>query len=259
MSACLSVFPIQWVSVSAHHSLGKCACPSVCPPLTTFCYLCQPVYDGSTCPCLSVYPSVGQCVHLFDCLLLTGSVCPPVCMPSIQWVSVSARQPLGTMGRCVWPSVCPPFSESVRTPFDCLPFSRSVCPPLWLSTIQWISVSTFMSVYHSMGQSGPFLTVYHSMGKCPVHLLNCLPFSGSVCPTFWLSTIQWANVSPFWLSTIQWVNVLSTFWTVYHLVGLCVHLFVCQPFSRSVCPPLWLSTKLQRFLNLRYWSTGGDT
>jgi hypothetical protein len=120
---------------------------------------------------------MGQCFHLYDCLPFNWSVCPPLWLSTIQWVSVST----------VHLYDCLPFSGSVCPLSTFMTVYHSVCqcvhcPPLWLSTIQWVSVSTF-------------LTEYHSMGKCPVQLLNCLPFSGSVCPPFWLSTIQWVSVS----------------------------------------------------------------
>ncbi len=104
---------IHWVSESAHHQLCKCVCPSVCQPCTWNCSCVRPVRWVSLSACLSVYHIVGQCVHLFDCLLFIVSVCSPVCLPSIQWVTVSAHHPL-----CRY--VCP---------YACLPFNELLCPP----------------------------------------------------------------------------------------------------------------------------------
>ncbi len=144
-------------------------------------------------------------------------MCPPVCLSTIQWVSVSTFLIVYYLeGQCVRPSVCLPFSGSV-----------------YLPTIHWVSVSAYLSVsrantvtvsaahecpptkvyqsvrlsvYHSVGQYVHFLTIYYSLGQC-VHPSVCLPLNWSVCPPLCLPTIQWFSENTFWLSTIEWVSV----------------------------------------------------
>jgi hypothetical protein len=93
---------------------------------------------------------------------------------------------------------------------------QCVRPPLWLSSIQWVSASTF-------------LTVCYSMGQC-VHLYDCLPFNESLCPPLCCLPFNW--------------SVFPPFLTVYHLLGQCVHLYYCLPFNGSVCPSVCLLPSL---------------
>ncbi len=133
-------------------------------------------------------------IHKAVCQPFSGSECPPVCLSSIHWVSQSVYQS------------------------NCLP------------TIYWVSVSARLSIKYSLstvtvsaravGSVSTFLTIYYSVGQC-VHPSFCLQFSG-----------------PVYLPIIHWVVGVPARLSVYLSVGKCpVHLFNCLPFSGSVRTP----------------------
>ncbi len=147
------------------------------------------------------------------------------CRSTIQWaiMSLSTRLFLHhSVGQCVRPSGCPPFSWSVCLPIfrhyhtlgkrvRPLSFNGSVCLQICLPTMHLVSVSSRLSVYHSLG-------------KC-VHPAVCLPFIGSVYLPNCLRTIHWVSVS----------NPLSVKCSLSTVT-------VSSRYGGSVGPPVCLST-----------------
>jgi hypothetical protein len=115
---------------------------------------------------LSVHYSVGQYVRPSISPPFSGSVCPPVCLSTVQMVNVSVHlSAYHSLGRCV----CP------------LSFNGAVCLQICLPTMHLVSVSPRLSVYHLLGKyvyTG-MLSVYHSVGQSARPAV-CLPFIGSV-------------------------------------------------------------------------------